>query len=338
MVKYICNINKLQVKTMIYAKNHKQGDLFDPWTHLGPKRRKLLDRSWAGLFREHILEELPVDELMPFFKEDFGRPTKELYTVMGAALLQQAHDLTGEETIEQVAFNEQWHYALNITDDSDEAAYIRPKTLYNVHRIFMDHDIGSAVFDKITDKLAEVFGVDTKKQRLDSVHIKSNMARLGRIRIMAKTIGKFLVNLRRHHRELFDELPEELAGKYMTKKALSCFSMVKPSESARTLIEVAEDLFDLAMHFLGNDCCRHDQFLDAAAGSQRAVQGDRKLRRRAGGGLAQAREGSPFGLTAKSLRPRRRLRRAQGPGLPGSGDGDLQRRGRPRQKKPGPST
>ena len=75
---------------MINVKNHKQGDLFDPWAHLGPKRRKLLDKSWAGLFREHILEELPVDELMPFFREDFGRPTKELYTVMGAVVLQQA--------------------------------------------------------------------------------------------------------------------------------------------------------------------------------------------------------------------------------------------------------
>ena len=153
----------------------------DPWSHLGPKRRRLLDESWAGLFREHILEELPVDALMPFFKEDFGRPTKELYTVMGAVVLQQALDLTDEETIEMVAFNEQWHYALNITEESDDVAYLCPKTLYNVHRLFMDHNIDAAVFNKVTDKLAEVFGVDTRKQRLDSVHIKSNMARLGRI-------------------------------------------------------------------------------------------------------------------------------------------------------------
>jgi len=237
---------------MIYAKNHKQGDLFDPWAHLGPKRRRLLDESWAGLFREHILEELPVEALMPYFKDDRGRPTKELYTVMGAVLLQQAHDFTDEETIEEVAFSEQWHYALNITSDSDEATYICPKTLYNVHRLFMDHEIDSAVFNKITDKLAEVFEVDAKKQRLDSQHIKSNMARLGRIGVIAKTIQKFLVNLRRQRRERFDGLDEELVGKYMTQKALGCFSMVKPSESAKTLSEVAQDLFDLAMHFSGD--------------------------------------------------------------------------------------
>jgi hypothetical protein len=51
---------------------------------------------------------------------------------------------------------------------------------------------------------------------------------------------------------LFDELSEELAGKYLTKTALGCFSMVKPSASAKTLSEVAHDLFELAMHFPGN--------------------------------------------------------------------------------------
>jgi len=40
---------------------------------LGPKRRKFLEDSWAGLFREHILEELPVDEVAPSFKDDFDR-------------------------------------------------------------------------------------------------------------------------------------------------------------------------------------------------------------------------------------------------------------------------
>jgi len=236
---------------MINVKNLKQGDLFDPWAHLGPKRRRLLDKSWAGLFREHILEELPVDELMPFFSDGAGRPSKELYSLMGAVVLQQAHDLTDEQTVEQVAFSEQWHYALDITDQSDDAAYICPKTLYNAHRLFVDHDIAPSVFDKITDKLAEVFDVDTAKQRLDSVHIKSNMARLGRIGIVVRTVSKFLVNLKRHHRELFDDLDESLVGKYMTKTSLGCFSMVKPSESSKRLAEVARDLFDLASRFSG---------------------------------------------------------------------------------------
>ena len=52
---------------MIHTKDHQTGYLFDPWDHLGPKRRKIMEQSWAGLFREHILQELPVHKIAPYF-------------------------------------------------------------------------------------------------------------------------------------------------------------------------------------------------------------------------------------------------------------------------------
>lgn len=52
---------------MICIKNQKQMEFFDPWAYLGPKRRKLLDQSWAGLFQKQILCELPVRDFVPFF-------------------------------------------------------------------------------------------------------------------------------------------------------------------------------------------------------------------------------------------------------------------------------
>lgn len=50
-----------------------------------------------------------------------GRPTKELYSIIGALVLQQMHDLSDEQTVSQMAFNQQWHYALDITDPSDHS-------------------------------------------------------------------------------------------------------------------------------------------------------------------------------------------------------------------------
>ena len=65
-------------KIMISRNDPRQGHLIDPWAHLGPKRRKLLDNSWAGLFRQEILAELPVEQIAPWFRADSGRPSKEL--------------------------------------------------------------------------------------------------------------------------------------------------------------------------------------------------------------------------------------------------------------------
>lgn len=241
--------NTSGAQEMIHTKDHKTSYLFDPWHFLGQKRRKLMDTSWAAFFREHILCELPVNKVAPFFSDTFGRPTKELYTALGVLLLQQIHDLTDEETVSQLAFNVQWHYALDIVDESDEAKYLCAKTLWNMRDLVVDNHLDEVLFECTTEVLARVFKVDTSAQRIDSVHIKSNMRRLGRIGIFAKSINGFLVNLKRHHQELFDALGQDLVERYLQEKALSCFSLVKPSEAQKTLETVSGDLFHLVQRF-----------------------------------------------------------------------------------------
>jgi len=247
-----CKFNDLKVNNVIHTKDHTTGYLFDPWAHLGPKRRKLMQESWAGLFRDHILLELPVHTLAPAFSADFSRPTKELYTVLGVLILQQMKDLSDKETMMQLAFNELWHYALDITTTSDDATYISSKTLWNMRKIIINKGLDGVLFEKITGVLAQVFDVDVSKQRLDSVHIRSNMRRLGSIRIFAETIHGFLINLRRQHKILYKRLSQDLKDKYVPKRSLECFSMVKPSESTKTMADLAADLYELLQNFSGN--------------------------------------------------------------------------------------
>jgi len=237
---------------MIKVKNPNQLNIFDPWAFLTPKRRQLLDSGWPGLFREHILASIPVHKFAKYFDETLGRPTKELYSMIGALILQQTLDLTDEETVRQYAFDTQWHYALNITEESDKAKYISLRTLWNNRNIVVENNLEKDMFHAVTDKLAQVFKVNVGKQRIDSVHIKSNMRRLGRIGIFTVTIHKFLTNLKRGQSEQFGNIDEKVVDRYLTKDALGCFSKVKPSESKKTLSEVSKDLFDLVQQF--KDC------------------------------------------------------------------------------------
>ncbi|MCL7489842.1 MAG: transposase [Desulfobulbaceae bacterium] len=234
---------------MIYTKDHKTLNMFEPFAHLGPKRLKLMEQSWAKLFRDDILPVLPVHKVARHYDPLKGRPTKELYAMLGAMILQEMHDLTDLEAVQQFAFNIQWHYALNITADADRDAYLCPKTLWNMRSLLTREGHYSSLFDSVTDKLREVFDVDTDRQRLDSVHIFSNMRHLSRIGLFAQTIKTFLVNLKRHHRPLFDGLEDELKDRYLFKQGESVFAMVKPSESARTLQTIGTDLFVLIERF-----------------------------------------------------------------------------------------
>ena len=106
-----------------------------PSLHVGPKRLALLESSWAHLFREEILHNLPAEKLFHLYSEHYGRRTKELYAMLGIVLLQQQQDLTDEEAINQFAFNIMWQYALNVTDPSDMSSYVSPRSLWTMRDI-----------------------------------------------------------------------------------------------------------------------------------------------------------------------------------------------------------
>lgn len=235
---------------MIYVKDHKQYDMFNPFSHLGPKRLALLESSWAHLFREEILHNLPAEKLFPLYSEHYGRHTKELYAMLGVVLLQQQQDLTDEEAIRQFAFNIEWHYALNVTDASDFSSYVSSRTLWTMRDIVARLGLEQVLFENVTGALTKLFDLDPSKQRLDSIHIFSNMAHLGRIRLFVRTIRKFLVNLKRHHADLYQALGE-VAVRYEEKND-GRFA-VKPSDSSKKLQEVGDDCFLLVEHFKDNE-------------------------------------------------------------------------------------
>ena len=234
---------------MIHTKDHKQLDMFNPFAHLGPKRLTVLESSWAHLFREEILHNLPAEKLFRFYDEFQGRKTKELYAMLGLVLIQQMEDCTDEQAIQHFALNLMWQYALNITDESDGASYVSLRTLWTMRDIVAREGLQDALFENVTAALKKLFDLDPSKQRLDSVHIFSNMAHLGRIRLFVRTIRTFLTNLKRHHAREYDALGD-IALRY-DKKSDGAFA-VKPTESTKKLVELGDDCFLLVERFKGH--------------------------------------------------------------------------------------
>lgn len=61
-----------------------------------------------------------------------------------------------------------------------------------------------------------------------------------------------MVNLKRQRRFIFETVEKELVERYLTERALGCFSLVKPSDSVGTLDAVSRDLFSLVERFRGD--------------------------------------------------------------------------------------
>lgn len=215
---------------------------------LSDKKVNLLEKSWAGTFRTYVLPYLPVQRLAENYSVDKGRPSKDLITCMGATVLQQIFDLTDERTCEELAFNQQWHYALDTFEQDQQLLSL--KTLWTIRQVMTRMGLDQEIFKQTTDRLAEVFHVDTRFQRLDSVHIHSNMARLGRVRLLAQTITRFLRNVKRQYGEVYDvTISDELRSRYLKEQSTGYFGNVRPSETKRRLGEIAQDLYSLLETF-----------------------------------------------------------------------------------------
>ena len=232
---------------MITIRDHQSRDLFDPWEYLGEKRRRLLDRSWAGVFRNQLLQHLPVKEVAQQFREEVGRPSKDLHVALGALILQQLHDLTDEQTVEAIALNIAWHYARDIRNEKD--AYLCERTLRNYRSKVVEHELDGVIFRSLTDKLISDIGVDTTKQRLDSTAIRSAIRGLTRLGILVESISKFLREMRRTLPDTFGFVAAECIEKYLDRSGEGSFADTRPSESRRRLPEAARDLHELLEQF-----------------------------------------------------------------------------------------
>ena len=244
---------------MLTLRDHQSGDLFDPWDHLGPQRRRLLERSWAGVFREYLLAHLPVKKLAERFRDDRGRPSKDLFVALGALILQQLHDLTDQQTTEAVALNIAWHYALDIRHESD--AYLCERTLRNYRHKILELGLDEVVFRTLTDQLIEKVGVDTSKQRLDSTTVKSAIRGLTRLGILVEATSKFLRELKRKLPEKYTVVDTEILRKYVERQGDGCFADTRPSESKRRLSEAAQDVYAIVQQFRSDDAASLESFV-----------------------------------------------------------------------------
>ena len=210
------------------------------------------------MFREFLLEHLPVNELAAGFRDGHGRPSKDLSVALGALILQQLHDLTDQQTTEAVALNIAWHYALDIRHEPD--AYLCERTLRNYRTRLLEAGLDEVLFRTLTDRLIETVGVDTHRQRLDSTTVKSAIRGLTRLGILVEATSKFLRELKRKYHSQYDNVDAAILRRYVERAGDGCFADTRPSESKRRLPEAAQDVFALVEQFRDGEAAKLESY------------------------------------------------------------------------------
>ena len=251
----LISINVDKVTTVQNLKDTQQNLLFDPWAlRFSPHLYNKLRRGWHGLFHDVLLQLMPAKELAERFHPELGRPTKELYSVAGLIFLKEFKNWTEEEAVDAYCFHSDVQYALNVSEGDAELSL---RTLERYIKLFRELDLASKVFDEVTAVLVAHLELDLGHQRLDSTHVFSNMAMYGRTALMVKALRRLLTQVRRHHRERYEALPEALRTRYAPDNPSRPFGWARAKntdeERRRLRQQVAEDMYLVLAFYDGEE-------------------------------------------------------------------------------------
>jgi hypothetical protein len=121
-----------------------------------------------------------------------------------------------------------------------------------------EYNITEEALKLVTVSLAKKMNINLDQQRLDSVHIKSNMKKLSRLGIFVKVISNFIryLSQKKDLTECYKQINPEVIERYCpVKEDRDCnpyFGQIKPSEHDRRLSEAANDLYSLVKMFDNN--------------------------------------------------------------------------------------
>jgi len=234
---------------MRYAVDPRQMGLFEPASAMfSPMTIKYLTSDWPGVFRGQMLHLMPADALGEHFSDRVGCPTKELYGMAGAIFLKEFFNLTIPQTVERYLTDAAWQYALNV---NPMEASLSHATVERYLKLFAENDLANEVFHRVTSALIEALELDVSRQRLDSTHLYSDMATFGRSKLMGVTIKRFLTQLKRHHRDVYETLDRDFLARYAPSQA-KLFGDFTGSR-AQLRQAVAEDLLMLVSRFTDHE-------------------------------------------------------------------------------------
>jgi len=218
-------------------------------TPLSPGALRRLREGWQGIFQRTILEllERPAQALGAELDEELGRPSKELYAMSGLLRIAEFQDWTIDEAAEAWTLNAGVQFALHLPRDGQ---YLSARTLDHYRRLLREKVEVQEIFTTVTAALVEELELDIRKQRLDSTHVLSAMAQLGRAQLLSVAVRRFLVQLKRHDAAGYAGLAAGLRARYEAAESRLFGQGTKKAQAREeVLAQVAADLLWLVERF-----------------------------------------------------------------------------------------
>lgn len=180
----------------MFKKNtqHLQMGLLDTVAQLSARRQQRLADSWAGEFYREITCRVDETLFAPLYADIPSRPNTPVNQLFGIEVLKSGYGWSDAELFEHLDFDVQVRYALGVRDL--ELEICEPRTIYNFRRrVSQDMqtrgvDVFAQAFEALADAQCVALGLETRRQRMDSSQISSNIRTYSRLQLLIEVLQR----------------------------------------------------------------------------------------------------------------------------------------------------
>lgn len=190
----------------------QQLSLFDQMSFMSDRKLKMLQKSWAQAFSDHVFTKINEQIFAPLYSEKMNsRPNAPVNVIVGALILRDFSGMTDEEITECCEFDYRYQCALHTTSFKDQPISDRTFSRFRercaAYKLVTGRDLVHECFVELSDEMRRYMEISPQLKRMDSMMIESHIRKLGRLELMYTCISNLVKALERDgHTELVGDL------------------------------------------------------------------------------------------------------------------------------------
>ena len=194
------------------ANSCQQISLNDVLFNLTERETKVLEKSWAKSFAEHIFPAIDEKPFAVLYGKDASRPNTPVNVIIGALILKEMLGLTDDEVVESLMFDIRFQYALHTTSFKEQP--LSDRTLSRFRQRCLTYattngiDLMHACITGLSAEIAAFMKINGTMTRMDSAMIESNIKKLGRLELIYICVAKFILYLHKQNLDSTEEIAD----------------------------------------------------------------------------------------------------------------------------------
>lgn len=194
--------------------NYQQVSLFDSLGFLSERKQKILNKSWAKPFSDHIFSNIDEMIFAPLYSDKRNsRPNAPVNVIVGALILKELNGLTDDEIIEECEFDFRYQYALHTTSYENQPLSDRTFSRFRernaAYELVTGRDLIHDCIVSLSENIRKYMNISPTVKRMDSMMIEANIRQMGRLELLYTCLANLVREIARDGQtNLLEELKD----------------------------------------------------------------------------------------------------------------------------------